>query len=88
MIQINLYNTDVDDNFVTLTDNNMNPPAVVPGCNSCRINSKKLVPMQVQEDGSGYGNVSWTALRCNDATVTNSGNDTPQNGFQVDVHAN
>jgi hypothetical protein len=71
---------------VTVVDSNVTPPATV--MNSQRLNDGSVaVQIQVQEDGNGDGGVAWTAVRCNDASISRQGNAVPSNLGQVDVSA-
>jgi len=79
-------NTDAADDFVTVVDNNLNPPATV--LNSQRINQNSTpVQIQVEADGNGNGTISWSAVRCNDATASNNGAAQPSNFDSVNVSA-
>ena len=89
MINVNIENDDSEDNFVVVIDQNLNPPAAVPGYGGGgkRLNSKAAAPAQIQEDGAGNGNLAWTAIRCNDVTVSKNGAANPQAGDTVLVSA-
>lgn len=64
MIGITINNDDVHDLFVTVTD--INAGGAVP-MNHQRINHNAMpVPIQVQEDQNGKGNIQWTAVDATD----------------------
>lgn len=83
MITISISNADAADLFVSLTDENVAPSAIV--LNQQRINTKMTVTVNVQEDGNGNGNVSWTAVRTNDPSVSGQGTAHPANSDTVIV---
>jgi hypothetical protein len=86
MIQINVNNNDSDDDFVTIVDNNTSPPSVV--LNSLRLNkASNPVQVNIQEDGNGKGNVTWTAVRANDPNTSKTDSATPANLDTVNVSA-
>jgi hypothetical protein len=86
MIQINVNNTDLADIFVSMTDNNTQPPRIV--LTNRRLNRDSApISVQVQEDGSGNGNVAWIAIRCDDPNRNKAGQTSPTNLETVDVSA-
>ncbi len=86
MIRIYINNTDFYDDFVTVVDNNQSPPAIV--LNSQRLNrDSSAVPIYIQEDGDGKGNVTWTAVRADDQTSSRSDTATPANEDTIAVFA-
>ena len=86
MIQVNVNNNDTADIFVSMVDNNTQPPAQV--MNSQRLNAQSAaVQVSLQEDGNGSGNVTWTAVRCADSTISKQETDTPANLDTVQVSA-
>lgn len=68
MIQIFIENTDVDDLFATVTDQNTAPPST-PLVNQ-RINAGAQVPVNVQEDGNGNCLVDVGTVKASDPTKT------------------
>ncbi len=84
MIQINVVNTEIADIFLTMTDNNTAPPNTL--VNSLRVNEgAPQFTVLLQEDGSGKGNVGWTAVLASDSSVSNSANATPSNNDTIEV---
>ena len=82
-------NVDIEDVFVTITDNNLNPASFAPGYGGGgkRINHGAADQIQLQEDGSGDCNVTWVATRCNDATVVNTKTQNYTTPETIDVSA-
>ncbi len=86
MISITIHNDDFDsDLFVKVVDLNTAGPVIVLDSQRVLASSDYPQSVQVQEDGNGYGNVEWTAVKANDVTVQKTGNDKPQAGGTVHV---
>jgi hypothetical protein len=84
VIQINVVRSGLSDFFLTLTDNNTAPPNTL--LNSLRVNEgAQQFSLVIQEDGSGKGNIAWTAVSASDPSVSNSGTATPSNNDTIEV---
>lgn len=85
MIGIILHNgerTNPSDLFVTVSDLNQAGQPVVLA--NQRINVDQTFPINVQEDGNGNGNISWSAQSV-DGSHTNQGTQTVTAGTTVEV---
>jgi hypothetical protein len=85
VIGITLHNnerTNAQDLFVSVNDLNQAGQPVILA--NQRINVDQTFSIQVQEDGNGNGNVSWTAQSA-DGSHTNQGNQTVTDGATVEV---
>jgi hypothetical protein len=82
-INISLNNTDLGDLFVTVLDLNIaGTPSVI---NKQRINEDQSLLISVEEDGNGDGSITWSAVRCDDATKTAQRSISVANDDNVDV---
>lgn len=82
-ISISLHNTDVGDLYVTVQDLNRSGSPII--IDSQRINRDQRFSIDVQEDGSGSGNIVWSAQRTDDDSKTATHPATPRSFEIVDV---
>jgi len=91
MINVSVTNSDIDDAFVKVWDENL--PGFVdigttPPIFDARVNGNQSSPQfQIQEDGTGCGNIHWRATNANDPTRQQEGDKRPAPGEQVAVSA-
>jgi hypothetical protein len=82
-ITITLHNSDVGDLFVSVADLNLAGGPLI--LTNQRINADQTFPINVQEDGNGSGNVTWSAQRADDASKTAQRTTQVSSGSTVDV---
>jgi hypothetical protein len=82
-IFVTIHNSDIRDLFVTVLDLNLpGTPAVLQ---NQRFNQDQSTQIPVQEDGSGNGNIQWTAQSVDDPSVTAQRTVAATNNTTVDV---
>jgi hypothetical protein len=84
-IAVGIHNFDLTDLIVSVLDLNLGGASVL---NNQRINEGDTVPIAVQEDGNGRGNIQWTVQRIDDPDRPAQRTVEVTDGMNVDVTAN